>query len=177
MGYDCGDSYWTKWNFHLVQKPSQRLYPIHCERKWKYSFLSDMWSVNRPHAAPRLPPTPFSGARYLQYEFVAHYDKITKFISVHYICETYPKAWRYRQKMQANTVGTYLGGGVKSRRCMRVSCTSRQWLLYHDAWGTPTVALAGVCTVSILSKCFTNLFHVVKPVSMFHVVYTFWVTQ
>ena len=40
MGYDRSDSFWTKWNFHLVQKPSPRSYPIHCERKWKYSFLS-----------------------------------------------------------------------------------------------------------------------------------------
>ena len=29
-----------KWKFHLVQKLSPRSYPIHCERKWKYSFFS-----------------------------------------------------------------------------------------------------------------------------------------
>ena len=40
MGHDRGHSFGTKWNFHLVQKLSQRSYPIHCERKWKYSFLS-----------------------------------------------------------------------------------------------------------------------------------------
>ena len=40
MGYDRDDSFWTKWKFHLVQKLSPRSYPIHCERKWKYSFLS-----------------------------------------------------------------------------------------------------------------------------------------
>ena len=40
MGYDHGESFWTKWNFHLVQKLSPRSYPIHSERKWKYSFLS-----------------------------------------------------------------------------------------------------------------------------------------
>ena len=30
MRYDRGDSFWTKWKFHLVQ----------FERKWKYSLLS-----------------------------------------------------------------------------------------------------------------------------------------
>ena len=40
MGYDSGDSFWTKWKFHLVQKLSPLSYPIHCEKKWKYSFLS-----------------------------------------------------------------------------------------------------------------------------------------
>ena len=32
--------FWTKWNFHLLLKPSPRSYPIHCENKWKYSFIS-----------------------------------------------------------------------------------------------------------------------------------------
>ena len=40
MGYDRGDSFWTKWKFYFVKKLSLRSYPIHCERKWKYSFLS-----------------------------------------------------------------------------------------------------------------------------------------
>ena len=40
MWYDRGDRFWTKWKIHLVQKLSPRSYPIHCERKWKYSFLS-----------------------------------------------------------------------------------------------------------------------------------------
>ena len=40
MVYDRGDSFWAKGNLHLVQKPSSQSYPIHCERKWEYSFLS-----------------------------------------------------------------------------------------------------------------------------------------
>ena len=40
MGYDRGDSFLTKKKFQLVQKLSPRSYPIHCERKWNYSFLS-----------------------------------------------------------------------------------------------------------------------------------------
>ena len=45
MGYDRGDGFWTKWKYHLVQKLSPRSYPIHCGRKWKYSFLS-VWTVD-----------------------------------------------------------------------------------------------------------------------------------
>ena len=40
MGYDRGDSFWTIWNFHLVQKLSPRSNPIQFKRKWKYSFLN-----------------------------------------------------------------------------------------------------------------------------------------
>ena len=97
-------------------------------------------------------------------EFVAHYQKRTKVNTVHYICETYPKARWYRQKMQARTVGTYLispenGGEVKSWGCMQMSCTPRQWLLDHsrhwrDYHCCPILVF---CAVPVLSKCFTNL--------------------
>ena len=30
----------SQMEFNLVQKLSPRSYPIHCERKWEYSFLS-----------------------------------------------------------------------------------------------------------------------------------------
>ena len=46
MGYDRGDGFRTKWKFHLVQKLSPRSYPIHCERKWKYSFLICRRKIN-----------------------------------------------------------------------------------------------------------------------------------
>ena len=46
MGYDRGDSFpfdfLKEIEFNLVQKLSPRSYPIHCERKWKYSFISVM---------------------------------------------------------------------------------------------------------------------------------------
>ena len=44
MGYDSEvfNSFWTKWNFYLVQKLSPRSYSIQFERKWKQSFLCVM---------------------------------------------------------------------------------------------------------------------------------------
>ena len=50
MGYDCGDSF--PFDFEPNGIPfgsksdgilSPRSYPIQCERKWKYSFLSVAW--------------------------------------------------------------------------------------------------------------------------------------
>ena len=47
MGYDRGDSFpfdfepnGTPFGSKSKGKLSPRSYPIHCERKWKYSFLS-----------------------------------------------------------------------------------------------------------------------------------------
>ena len=59
MGYDRGDSF--PLNFEPNGNPfgsklngelSSRSYPIHCERKWKYSFLSI--PRNYPLFAPKL---------------------------------------------------------------------------------------------------------------------------
>ena len=47
MGYDCGDSFpfgfepnGISYRSKSNEKLSPRSYPIQCEKKWKYSFLS-----------------------------------------------------------------------------------------------------------------------------------------
>ena len=49
MGYDCGDSFPLDFEPNGIPfgskskgKLSRRSYPIQCERKWKYSFLSEV---------------------------------------------------------------------------------------------------------------------------------------
>ena len=57
MGYDRGDSFPYKFEPNgnpfgskLKEKLSPRSYPIQCERKWKYSFLSVARSLNAVQA-------------------------------------------------------------------------------------------------------------------------------
>ena len=93
MGYDRGDSFpfdfepnRIPFGSKLKGKLSLRSYPIHCERKWKYSFLSAATMLLYLSRDPFLIPTPVEIRGPVLWSPQVTYILYANFMYAYFIC-------------------------------------------------------------------------------------------